>query len=229
MKFIKAMIVVALLLLPGMVAAQAKEVAVTPAPVSTPSVEVRMPFWLELAQERTPMPPRAGSTQVFVTRVPGGGAEVHMGPDLGTWWKSSEIVKELGISEQQVKQIEQKFLEHRLKLIDLRADVERQELKFQPLMEEDQPDEAKVGAQLDLLLAARGRLEKANAMMMLAIRKVLTVEQWKKLEAIKESRMHDAMGRFRFEREMGEGGVMHFRTPAPTPSQRTRRPPPDTL
>ena len=225
MRIIRVMIVVTLLLLPGIAAAQSSDVVVTPAPAPAPAVDVRIPFWYELAQERTPMPaPRGGRTEVFVTRGPGG-PEMHMGPDLGAWWKNSEIVKEVGISEQQVKLIEQKFLEHRLKLIDLRADVERQELKFQPLMEEDQPDEAKVGAQLDLLLAARGRLEKANTLMMLGIRKVLTVEQWKKLEEIKESRMRS----FRWEREPGEGGVMHFRTPTPEPTPRTRRPPPDTL
>jgi TonB family protein len=111
--------------------------------------------------------------------------------DLGKWWKNSEIVRELQLSEAQVNRIEQTFLEHRLKLIDLRAELERQETRLQPLIEVDQPDEAKVGAQIDLVLAARGRLEKANTMMMLAIRRVLSVDQWKKLQAIQEQRARD--------------------------------------
>lgn len=110
------------------------------------------------------------------------------GPDLGRWWKNSEIVREIGLSEAQSSQIEQTFLEHRLKLIDLRADLEKQEARLQPLVEADQLDEAKVTAQIEQVLAARGRLEKANAMMMLSIRRVLSVEQWRKLQAIKESR-----------------------------------------
>jgi Spy/CpxP family protein refolding chaperone len=109
-------------------------------------------------------------------------------PDLGRWWKSSEVVSALGLSAAQVKQIEQAFLEHRLKLIDLRADLERQETRLQPLIEADQPDEAQVSAQIDQVTAARGRLEKANAMMMLAVRKVLTVDQWRKLESIRHER-----------------------------------------
>ncbi len=117
------------------------------------------------------------------------------GPDLGKWWKSSEIVRELGLSDVQINQIEQTFLEQRLKLIDLRAELEKQEARLQPLIEADQPDEAKVSAQIDQVLAARGRLEKANAMMMLAIRRVLTVEQWKKLQTIQHDReqMHYRM------------------------------------
>ena len=110
-------------------------------------------------------------------------------PELGKWWKNSEVVEQLKLADAQIKQIEDTFLDYRLKLIDLHAEVERQEARLQPLIEADQPDEAKVSAQIDLVIAARGKLEKANTMMMLAIRKVLTVEQWKKLQAIQQERM----------------------------------------
>jgi len=109
-------------------------------------------------------------------------------PGLGMWWKNSDIARDLELSSDQISRIEKVFYDHRLKLIDLRADVERQEAYLQPLVEADQPDEAKVGSQIDLLLAARGKLEKANMMMLLAIRKVLSVDQWKKLEVIRRGR-----------------------------------------
>src|SRR5213594_1588345 len=76
-------------------------------------------------------------------------------PDQGRWWKNSETVRELRLSEAQVGQIEETFLENRLKLIDLRAELERQEARLQPLLEPNQPDEAKADAQIDLTLAAR--------------------------------------------------------------------------
>ena len=136
------------------------------------------------APGQTPMPAPAPPPHGF-PRQPG-----PPGPDLGKWWKNSEIVRELALSETQVGQIEQTFFEQRLKLIDLKADLEKQETRLQPLVEADQPDEAKVSAQIDQVLAARGRLEKANAMMMFSIRRVLTVEQWKKLQEIKERREH---------------------------------------
>ncbi|MBI1750705.1 MAG: periplasmic heavy metal sensor [Acidobacteria bacterium] len=137
-------------------------------------------------------------------------------PDLGKWWKNSDIVRELQLTEAQINQIEQTFLEHRLKLIDLRAEVERQETRLQPLIEADQPDESKVSAQIDLVLAARGKLEKANAMMMLAIRRVLSVEQWKKLEAIKHERE-----RMRHSPPPEPGRPMHppGATPPPRPAE----------
>jgi len=145
-------------------------------------------------------------------------------PDLGKWWKNSDIVQELQLTEAQITQIEQTFLEHRLKLIDLRAEVERQETRLQPLIEADRPDETKVGAQIDLLLAARGRLEKENAMMMLAIRRVLSVEQWKKLEAFQQGRE-----RMRFKQPGPPQPGMRMRTPqAPPPASTPPPRPPDS-
>jgi len=114
--------------------------------------------------------------------------ERHARMDLGAWWKNSEVVREIGLTEQQRTQIEQTFFDHRLKLIDLKAAVEREETRLQPLMEADQVNEAQISTQIDKVLSARGALEKANVMMMLSIRKVLTVEQWKKLEEVRHQR-----------------------------------------
>jgi Spy/CpxP family protein refolding chaperone len=111
-----------------------------------------------------------------------------MGPGFGAWWKDSEAVKTLGLSEGQVGQIEQTFLAHRLRLVDLRADLEKQELNLQPLLDVDRPDEAIVSTQIDLITAARGRLEKEHASMLLAIRRVLSAEQWKRLQALQQER-----------------------------------------
>jgi Spy/CpxP family protein refolding chaperone len=140
---------------------------------------------LVLAQGTPPPPPQPGT-------APRASMPPH---ELGKWWKNSEVVARLQLSDAQIKQIEDTFLDYRLKLIDLHAEVERQEARLQPLIEADQPDEAKVGAQIDLVIAARGKLEKTNTMMMLAIRRVLSVEQWKKLQTLQQERMRPPHGR----------------------------------
>jgi protein CpxP len=111
-----------------------------------------------------------------------------MGPGPGAWWKNSEVVKKIELSEAQVAQIEKTFLEHRLRLVDLRAALDKEELRLQPLLDADRPDEAKVATQIDLITAARGKLEKESAMMMLAVRRVLSAEQWKALQALQRER-----------------------------------------
>lgn len=109
-----------------------------------------------------------------------GGMGMGMG---GKWWKNSELVKKLGLSESQVQQIEKAFQDHRMQLIDLRATLEKQEVTLQPLVDAERPDEAKVTAQIDKVAQARADLEKSHAKMLLAIRRILTVEQWKQLQA----------------------------------------------
>jgi Spy/CpxP family protein refolding chaperone len=116
----------------------------------------------------------------------------------GKWWKNSELVKKIGISEAQVQQIEKIFQDHRMKLIDLRSAVQKQELTLQPLVDADRPDEAKVTAQIDQVAQARTNLEKSNAQMLLAIRRVLSVEQWRQLQA-------QSMGPMRGHGMMGGG------------------------
>ena len=135
------------------------------------------------------------------------------GVGLGAWWKNSEIVSKLQLSDEQVRKISQTFLDHKLKLIDLQADLEKQELRLQPLMDIDQPDESKVGAQIDLITAARGRLEKQNAMMMLDIRRWLSVEQWKKLKSIEANEVRHNYMYFR----TGPGGGIEVPQPPPLP------------
>jgi periplasmic protein CpxP/Spy len=111
-----------------------------------------------------------------------------MGPAPGTWWKNSEVVRRLDLSEAQVGRIEKTFLEHRLRLVDLRAVLDKEELRLQPLLDGESPDETKVSAQLDRIIAARGKLDKANALMLLAIRRVLSAEQWRKLQSLQQAR-----------------------------------------
>jgi len=104
---------------------------------------------------------------------------------VAKWWKNSELMQKIGVSDEQVQKIEKIFQDHRLDLIDLHAALEKQEVMLEPLIESDQPDESQVVAQIDKVAQARASLEKSNARMLLAIRRVLTVEQWKQLRDLR--------------------------------------------
>ncbi len=101
------------------------------------------------------------------------------------FWKDSEVAQKLNLSAQQQQQLETTFTNYKLKLIDQRAAVQREETKLQPLIEADQLDAAKIEAQVNALIAARGQLEKTAAMMGIDIRKVLTTDQWKQLKQMR--------------------------------------------
>jgi Spy/CpxP family protein refolding chaperone len=101
----------------------------------------------------------------------------------GRWWNNPQMVQKLSLTADQQKKMDDIFQQNRLRLIDLNANVQREEVTMEPLMAADTPDEPKILAQIDKIAQARAELEKANARFLLGIRRILTQEQWKKLRA----------------------------------------------
>ena len=107
---------------------------------------------------------------------------MHLGPP-GRWWDDPEFIKKLGLSEEQQKKMDDIFNSNRLKLIDQFAALQKEEAIMEPLVSADPPDENKLLAQIDRVAQARAELEKANARMLLGLRRQLTHEQFLKLKA----------------------------------------------
>jgi Spy/CpxP family protein refolding chaperone len=99
------------------------------------------------------------------------------------WWKNAATAQSLGLTADQQKKMDDVFQQYRLKLIDLNAALEKEEVMLEPLVAAEPLDEPKVTAQIDRVAQARAELEKANGRMLLGIRKQLTPEQWNKLQS----------------------------------------------
>jgi Spy/CpxP family protein refolding chaperone len=104
----------------------------------------------------------------------------HIGPQ-GMWWKNPMVVQRLSLTAEQTKKMDDIFQQSRLQLIDLKANVEKQQVMLEPLLSANPLDTNKAMAQIDKVAQARADLEKANARMLLGIRAVLTPDQWTKL------------------------------------------------
>jgi Spy/CpxP family protein refolding chaperone len=137
----------------------------------------------------------------------------------GLWWKNPMIAQQIGITPEQQKKMDDILQQSRLQLIDLKANVERQEVLLRPMLDANPPDTAQVLAQVDKLAQARADLEKANARMLLGIRTVLTPDQWTKLQAHREHMRMDGGNGFRGRRgpdgQGGPGGEHHPPASAP--------------
>lgn len=136
----------------------------------------------------------------------------------GRWWNDPQLAQQIGLTDQQKQQMDQIFLQHRLKLIDLNASLEKQQVLFRPMIEADQPDETKILGQIDAIAQARAELEKADARMLFDLRKVLTPEQWQKFKSLRmehrdRMRRDDRHGPGR----PGRRGPMHPDGDAPPP------------
>jgi periplasmic protein CpxP/Spy len=117
------------------------------------------------------------------------------GPGLGgRWWDNPRVIERLKLTDDQRKAFDQILLDHREKLIDLRANVEKAELAMEPLVQADQPNESGILAQIDKVAQARAELEKANARYLLALRSKLTPDQWKQVQEFRKNRGHEGWG-----------------------------------
>ena len=124
--------------------------------------------------QEAPPPPRANRPPMEKKLMPG---------LPGRWWDNPDMVQKLALSTDQQKKMGDIFQQNRLRLVDLNATLQKDELTMEPLVSADQPDETKILAQIDKVAQARAELEKANARFLLGIRRVLTPDQWKKLQA----------------------------------------------
>ena len=112
----------------------------------------------------------------------GGPSLIRLGPP-GRWWDDPAFAEKIGISADQKKKMDDIFTANRLKLIDLVATVQKEEVIMEPLVQADPPDEGKVLAQIDKVAQARAELEKANTRMLFDLRRQLNHDQWVKLQA----------------------------------------------
>lgn len=104
---------------------------------------------------------------------------------MGAWWKNSKVAEKLNLTDSQIKQLEDAFYQHRLKLVDIGAAMEKSDMKLQQMLDADTVDESAVNAQVDQVLAARGQMEREFTAMNLNFRKILTLDQWKQLRAMR--------------------------------------------
>ena len=116
--------------------------------------------------------------------------EREMGPrgEHARWWNDQRAIDKFKLTETQRKSMDDIYQQHRLTLVDLHGTLEKAELAMEPMMQEDQPDEGKILSQIDRVAQARAELEKANARMLFDLRKQLTPEQWKQVQADRAAR-----------------------------------------
>lgn len=112
----------------------------------------------------------------------GVGSAFHIVPP-GMWWKNPAVVQRLTLTPDQTRKMDDVFQQSRLQLIDLKANVERQQVLLEPMLSANPVETSKAMAQIDKVAQARADLEKAHARMLLGIRGVLTPDQWTNLNS----------------------------------------------
>ena len=104
------------------------------------------------------------------------------------WWQSDTYKKELGLTAEQTRRLEEIFQKALPSLKVQKTALDEAEGKFEKLIE--RAEDNAVMEQLNLVEAARSDLNKTRAVMLLGMRKVLTRDQWAKFTALHQAAMN---------------------------------------
>jgi len=111
-----------------------------------------------------------------------GGGDQGMGMGKGQWWENPELAQKLGLTAEQIEKIDQMALKHRKDMVKMQADMKIARMEYQDLLEGNASDSdiRKKSGEIKVLM---NKMHDARTEHMLELRKVLTVEQQKKLKA----------------------------------------------
>jgi Spy/CpxP family protein refolding chaperone len=101
----------------------------------------------------------------------------------GKWWRRPEIVQSLNLAEEQQNKLETIFRTASGDLIDLRGEVEKQNIALRGDLDQSQLDRATIRKDAQRLSDARTRLFERELMMLVDMRSVLNDSQWDRMRA----------------------------------------------
>lgn len=127
----------------------------------------------------------------------------------GRWWERPMVAGRLGLSSDQVKQLDSTTYTFARRMVDLKGAVEKAQIDLRAAAEAEPFAPDKVREAFAVLQQARTRLEMERFDMLLKVRELLTPDQWSKLQQLARAR----------RAEKGDGGQ-----PAPG-AQRGNQPP----
>ena len=101
----------------------------------------------------------------------------------GKWWRRPEIVQILNLAEEQQDKLETIFRSASSDLIDLRGEVEKQNIAVRGDLDQAQLDRAAIRRDAQKLSEARGRLFERELTMLVDMRAVLNDAQWNRMRS----------------------------------------------
>lgn len=103
----------------------------------------------------------------------------------GRFWDDPRYARALGLRPEQAQKMDEIFNAEKPRLMDLFVNLQREEHSMRSMSGEEMKDESRVNAAIDRAAAARAELEKANAHLLIQVRRELDARQLQKLDELK--------------------------------------------
>jgi len=108
---------------------------------------------------------------------------VQFGP-VGRWWDDKSVIKSVGLSTQQKKQMDSIFDANKPAILAAYRELEKQQSRLAAVSKDPKADKSQTFAAIDAVNQARAALEKTVAETYLQIRQQMTPEQVEKVEKL---------------------------------------------
>ena len=121
-----------------------------------------------------------GILLIFIINLPGSAA----GQDVpsGKWWYNQKVVKNLNLTKNEIRQLDQLYVDSHRELIKLKNAVEREQFELDTLLGKKTVDDAKVREQFKRLESARTDLANERLGFVIRVREIIGAERFQQLK-----------------------------------------------
>ena len=121
-----------------------------------------------------------GILLIFLINLPG----LAAGQDVpsGKWWYNQKVVNNLNLTQKEIRQLDQLYVDSHRKLIKLKNAVEREQFELDTLLGEKTVDDAKVRKQFEQLESARTDLANERLGFVIRVREIIGAERFQQLK-----------------------------------------------
>jgi Spy/CpxP family protein refolding chaperone len=101
----------------------------------------------------------------------------------GKWWYNQKVVQNLNLTQKEVRQLDQLYVDSHRKLLKLKNAVEREQFELDTLLGKKTVDNAKVRKQFERLERARTDLANERLGFVMRVREIIGADRFQQLKA----------------------------------------------
>lgn len=121
-----------------------------------------------------------GILLIFIINLSG----LAAGQDVpsGKWWYNQKVVQNLNLTQNEIRQLDQLYVDSHRRLIELKNAVEREQFELDTLLGKKKVDDAKVREQFKRLEEARTDLANERLGFVIRVREIIGAERFQQLK-----------------------------------------------
>ena len=114
----------------------------------------------------------------------------------GKWWHNKSIVHGLELTDSEKKDLDEKYIDGRRKMIDLKSEIEKQRFELDLLLGSKEADKQEIMERFGGLERARAKLSRTRFNMIMEVREIIGAERFQELKSMHRDRDRKDSKRF---------------------------------